>query len=144
MNLITKHSDYAVRALCVLADRQAAGFVSSSELAGADGIPLRFLRRILRGLMQAGYIRSREGVSGGVCLARRPEQITVADVIRLFQGPLKLSQCMFRRRLCARRATCVLRRHIIAVEECVNREFQSVTIADLCREQRATEKGRNV
>ena len=95
-----------------LAQQTGRGFVSSSALAGADGIPLRFLRRILRDLLRAKMIEAKEGLRGGVRLARRPEKITVAEVIELFQGPVQLSRCMFRSRLCGNRGSCVLRRRI--------------------------------
>jgi len=135
MTLVSKNSDYAIRALMALAQKPGRGFVSSSALAGADGIPLRFLRRILRDLLRAKMIEAKEGVRGGVRLARRPEKITVANIIQLFQGPVQLSRCMFRSRLCGNRSSCVLRRRIKGIEAIVSREFQGITIAGLCQDQ---------
>ena len=133
MKLLTKDTDYAVRAVMYLA-RNKEGFKSSREIAGAEGIPLQFLRRIMQKLAKAGLVTSREGVSGGVKLKAGPEDIRVSDIINIFQGDIELSDCMFRRQLCANRATCVLRKRIKSIEAMVSREFEKVTIARLIKD----------
>ena len=130
MKLLTKDTDYAVRAIVNLA-RHREGYRSSRTIAGEEGIPLQFLRRILQKLTRAGLVQSREGVSGGVKLNAAPRDIRVSDVIRIFQGDIELSECMFRKRLCSHRATCVLRSRIKTIEEMVRSEFDRVTIATL-------------
>ncbi len=130
MKLLTKDTDYAVRAIVCLA-RNPEGYRSSREIAGDEGIPLQFLRRILRKLTIAGLVVSREGVNGGAKLGAKPKDIRVSDIIRIFQGDIELSECMFRKRLCAHRSTCVLRARIKTIESMVNREFEKVTIATL-------------
>ena len=133
MKLLTKDTDYAVRAVLHLA-RSKDGYRSSREIAGTEGIPLQFLRRILQKLTKAGIVVSREGVNGGVKLKASPKNIRLSDIIRIFQGDIELSECMFRKKLCARRSKCVLRARIKAIEEVVNREFNRVTIATLIRD----------
>jgi Rrf2 family protein len=130
MKLLTKDTDYAVRAIVYLA-RNDDGYRSSREISEQEGIPLQFLRRVLRRLAKAGLVTSREGVTGGVKLKAGPGEIRVSDIIRIFQGDIELSDCMFRKRLCANRATCVLRKRIKSIEMMVSREFEKVTIARL-------------
>ncbi len=130
MKLLTKDTDYAVRAIVHLA-RNTGAYRSSREIALAEGIPLQFLRAILQRLRKAGLVVSREGAAGGVKLDARPEDITVSDIIKIFQGEIRLSECMFRKRLCAHRSTCILRARIKAIEQMVNREFEKVTVAAL-------------
>jgi Rrf2 family protein len=130
MKLLTKESDYAARALMHLA-RPGKGFVSSSDIARKEKIPLYFLRRILRTLIKHDLVESREGVSGGVRLKAKPSGIRIADLIRIFQGEIRISECMFRRRICSNRRTCVLRKRIGRIEEMVTREFENITIAGL-------------
>lgn len=130
MKLLTKDTDYAVRAIVYLA-RNSEGYRSSREIADSEGIPLQFLRRILQTLTKAGLVTSREGVTGGVKLNAKPRDIRVSDVIKIFQGDIELSDCMFRKRLCSQRSTCVLRSRIQSIEKIVNREFEKVTIATL-------------
>jgi len=133
LKLLTKDTDYAVRAIVNLA-RNTEGYRSSREIAAEEGIPLQFLRCILQKLTKAGLVISREGVRGGAKLNADPKDIRVSDIIRIFQGDIELSECMFRKRLCALRATCVLRARIKTIEQVVNREFEKVTIATLVKD----------
>jgi Rrf2 family protein len=130
MKLLTKDTDYAVRAIMYLA-RNDDGYRSSSKISEAEGIPLQFLRRILQELAKAGLVTSREGVTGGVKLKASPANIRVSDIIKIFQGKIEISDCMFRKTLCANRTKCVLRKRIKAIEAMVTREFEKVTIAGL-------------
>jgi len=135
MKLITKHTDYAARALMYLAGH-ADAVVSSREIAEKERIPLRFIRVILQGLKRQGIIAAKEGVRGGVWLKVLPEKIRLVDLIRMFQGEVQLSECMFRNKVCANRKACVLRRRIQAIEQTVIDEFRRITIADLLSEPR--------
>ncbi|MFZ1945938.1 MAG: Rrf2 family transcriptional regulator [bacterium] len=130
MRLITKETDYAIRAVASLAARPGV-YVSSAEISEKERIPLPFLRRILGRLLAAGLVVSREGAAGGVMLKGSPERIMVLDVMRTFQGPVELSACMFRKRLCANRGTCVLRKRIQEIERSVAAQFGDISIADL-------------
>jgi Rrf2 family protein len=133
MKLLTKETDYGIRAVMNLA-RQGDGFVSSREISRHEGIPLQFLRRILQTLIRGGVAESREGVTGGVRLKADPGKIRIADMVRLFQGNIQLAECMFRKRMCSNRNTCVLRKRIRDIEKMVTREFESITIEDLLRD----------
>ena len=79
--------DYAVRATAELA-AAGEGPVKGEALANAQGIPLKFLENILGELRHAGLVRSQRGTEGGYWLARPPEEIRIADVIRAVEGPL--------------------------------------------------------
>ncbi len=85
---ISAKADYAVRAALELAANTDGDPVKGERLAEAQGIPLQFLEHILLELKHAGLIQARRGARGGYWLARKPEQITVADVIRAVEGPL--------------------------------------------------------
>jgi Rrf2 family protein len=83
--------DYAMRALLEIAqvtEGEAGRLVKGDQLAAAQNIPGRFLEGILRQLRQAGIVASQRGAEGGYRLARPPENISVADVVRALDGPL--------------------------------------------------------
>ena len=84
---ISAKADYAVRAAVEMA---AAGDepVKGEKLAEAQDIPLQFLEHILLELKHARLVRARRGARGGYWLARPPEEITLANVIRAVEGPL--------------------------------------------------------
>jgi Rrf2 family protein len=84
---ISAKADYAVRAGVELA-AAGEGPTKGDTIARAQAIPVKFLENILADLRHAGLVRSQRGVEGGYWLARPPEEITIADVIRAVEGPL--------------------------------------------------------
>jgi Rrf2 family protein len=87
---ISAKADYALRALCVLASAPEQCAVKADEIASAQGIPRTFLDGILVELRRAGLVESRRGPDGGHRLARPAYAISLADVIRVTDGPLAL------------------------------------------------------
>ncbi len=85
---ISAKADYAVRAAAELAAATGRGPVRAEEIASAQHIPLNFLLNILSDLKLARVVQSYRGAQGGYRLARPPEEITVAEVIRAVEGPL--------------------------------------------------------
>jgi Rrf2 family cysteine metabolism transcriptional repressor len=132
MKLLTKHTDYAVRALLVLAQNKET-FVSAREIANEQNIPYQFLRRILQELIKHKLVISKEGSEGGFKINQDPASIKVEEIIRIFQGNIQLSECMFRKKLCDNRSVCVLRKQIQRIEEIVSREFTKITIESLLK-----------
>jgi Rrf2 family protein len=84
---ISAKVDYALRALAVLA---AAGSTRTKGdvIAAEQDIPLHFLENILRDLKRSGIVDARRGSNGGYRLAVDATSVTVADVIRIVEGPL--------------------------------------------------------
>jgi Rrf2 family protein len=84
---ISAKVDYAVRAAIELA---AAGGdpIKGEAIADAQDIPLKFLENILLELRHNGLVQSQRGADGGYWLARPPEEVKLADVIRAVEGPL--------------------------------------------------------
>ncbi len=131
MKIFRKDSDYAVRILLFLAMRDGTDFVSTTFLAHELGLPLNYLRRIGTTLIRARILEAREGAGGGVRSARKPNSITLLELINLFQGKVELSDCTFREKLCVNRGTCLLRRRILGIEEKIAKEFDAISIQDL-------------
>jgi Rrf2 family protein len=127
---ISAKADYAVRAAVELA---AAGGepVKGEKLAEAQDIPLQFLEHILLELKHARLVRARRGAKGGYWLARKPEEITLANVIRAVEGPLANIQDLAPEATnypgYAKQLTDVW----IAVRASLRRVLEEITIADL-------------
>ena len=79
--------DYALRAAIELAVAAPAQ-VKGERIATAQAIPQKFLENILADLRNGGLVASQRGADGGYRLARAPAEITVADVIRVVEGPI--------------------------------------------------------
>ncbi len=130
MKLLTKQTDYTIRAILHLA-LNPKEFVSSKTISETDEIPLQFLRRILQILTKENIITSKEGVAGGVKLKKDPSKIKLTKLIELFQGNVDLTDCLFRKNICRNRSTCVLRKRIIAIENKVLNELKDISIKTL-------------
>lgn len=88
--LVSKKSQYALRAIFELALRNSDRPVKIREIAAAQNIPARFLEVILNELRHAGLVQSQRGNEGGYMLPQRPEELTVGEVIRCVQGPVSM------------------------------------------------------
>ena len=88
MKLTTK-SEYALLALLYLTRHKPQDeHVSAEVIAGNRKIPVKFLQQILLSLKQSRYVQSLKGQHGGYRLAKPADQITVAEIVRLFDGAL--------------------------------------------------------
>jgi Rrf2 family protein len=82
--------DYGLRAVVEMAavGASADNPVTSERIATAQDIPPKFLESILLQLRRGGIVNSQRGPEGGYWLARPAEEITLAEVIRVIDGPL--------------------------------------------------------
>ncbi len=94
MPMVSQKCQYAIRAVFELSKRQGQGPVKISEIAETQAIPLRFLQLILNQLRRAGFVESRRGAEGGYFLSRRPDQITVSEIVQFIEGPMVPVACM--------------------------------------------------
>jgi Rrf2 family protein len=85
---VTAKADYAVRAVVELADSSQGSPRKVDEIAQAQSIPVSFLENILTQLRSSGIVRSQRGPEGGYWLAKPPEEVNLADIIRAVEGPL--------------------------------------------------------
>ncbi|OQB38345.1 MAG: HTH-type transcriptional regulator CymR [Candidatus Hydrogenedentes bacterium ADurb.Bin179] len=85
---LTTRSEYALLALLFLSRHDKEDPVSGEIIAQEQGIPPKFLQQILLALKRAHYIRSAKGQRGGYLLAKKPHEITIAEIVRLLDGAL--------------------------------------------------------
>ena len=91
--MLSQKTKYALRALAYLASLKDPASASIAEVAVGAKAPRKFLEAILLELKLAGFVDSRRGRFGGYALARAPQDITFAEVIRAVEGPLALAPC---------------------------------------------------
>lgn len=85
---LTTRSEYALLALIYLARRDPDEYISGEVIASEQGIPAKFLQQILLALKHARYVQSTKGQHGGYKLAKTPAEISLAEIVRLFDGAL--------------------------------------------------------
>ena len=130
MKLITRDTDYAVRALVFIA-KQKKEIVSVNQLVRSLKIPKPFLRKILQILNKRELLRSYKGQGGGFILARTLNRIFLADLIEIFQGPMKLDECIFKKRFCPNIKNCKLHKRLERIQKYVIYELKNITLASL-------------
>lgn len=142
MKLITRDTDYALRALLFMAGRKERR-VSVSQLVESLGVPRPFLRKLLQALTRHGILRSHKGFGGGFRLGKASGEIFLLDLMRIFQGPFELNECLFKSKICPNRRFCSLRRKISGIEKNVINELNRITIGSLLKENRHGKKKNN-
>ncbi len=129
--MLSKTSQYALRAALELARRPEGDAVPASRLAHVVRIPTNYLSKILHELARAGLLDSTRGASGGFRLARPAEDITVADVAGTFQEMGVENRCLLGRRECRDTHACSAHAAWKRVAEPVWTFFHQTTLADL-------------
>lgn len=130
MKLINRDVDYAARALVFMA-RANKPTVSVAQMREQVGVSGPFLRKTMQKLHRAGIVHAVKGKGGGFAMARTPENITLKQLIEVLQGPLKLNDCVFARKLCSQHSACLLRHRLAAMERMLESETAGVTVRDL-------------
>jgi len=132
MRLSTR-GEYASRAILELASRYGQGPVPIRIIALSQAIPQQFLEQILLLLKRAGYVKSKKGPNGGYYLSKPAERITVAEVIRVMDGPLAPINCVsvMEHEPCPLEDRCGLRYLWKEVRDMVAEHLEKTTFKDV-------------
>lgn len=136
--MITRETDYAIRALLRLALQGEGGVVSTSVLAEEMEIPYRFLRRILLKLGEQGLVHSTRCKQGGLYLAIPPEQINLLDIVRAVDPQsVTLNICLADdEHACPRQEYCVVHDELDIIQVELHRRFADISLAKLVERDR--------
>ena len=132
--MLSQRAKYTIRAMQHIAALPVEKTIQASELAPQIKAPLHFLEGILMELRREGYLQSKRGRSGGYCLAKPADMITIADLIRLIDGPLALTTCASRTAYarcedCPTPQDCQLRVIMLAARDAVAKVLEGSTLA---------------
>ncbi|MFH0847770.1 MAG: Rrf2 family transcriptional regulator [Chloroflexota bacterium] len=139
---ITKKSEYALRALAQIALNDSGSVIRARDIAQKENMSVKFLEQVLSLLKHRGIVETRRGVGGGYVLNRVPEKITLAEIIRLVDGPLAPVSCVSETAYipCQRdEKLCALKSVMGEVRLAITGVLENLTIADLCRRARELE-----
>jgi Rrf2 family protein len=127
---LSAKADYAIRAAVELAAHTDTN-LKADRIAAAQEIPLRFLEHILLDLKHAQLVDSRRGAEGGYRLARPPDEVTLADVIRAVEGPLANVRGARPETLEFTGSAESLREVFVALRASIRAVLERVTLADV-------------
>lgn len=122
-------TDYAIRMTLLLAISGTP--VGSDVISIQMGIPKLLIAQIAKPLRDAGIITTKRGVGGGFSLNRKPEDISLADVINAMEGTTRVNRCLEADHYCSRNATetCPVREFYESVQSSLDQTFAEKTIA---------------
>jgi Rrf2 family protein len=92
--VLSKKAKYGMKALLLLALEAERGPILVGELSRRQRIPKKFLETILLDLKHHGIVQSRKGKGGGYLLGRKPNDVTLGEVVRVLDGPLAAVPCV--------------------------------------------------
>lgn len=128
---ITLEADYAVRIVHCLAVNGKR--MDAKHISDATGVTLRFSLKILRKLVAAGIIKSFKGTQGGYELAKKPEEISLSEVLGTIEGPYQLNRCSCGDFVCTRMKDkpCTFQKVFADISKDVREHLDSVKFSDL-------------
>ena len=135
--MLSSKAKYALRAALVLAEEAPGnGWTSSFDIAEREAIPHKFLEAILVQLRDRGLIDSRRGPNGGHRLAVPADELSIAEILRIMDGPLALTPCASRTQFracddCTDVRTCRIRHLMQRVRDATAGVLEGCSLADL-------------
>jgi len=131
---ITRQADYAIRAILYLSRLSAGQRAATSQIAQEEHIPPSFLAKIVSQLSVAGLLTTSRGARGGVSLARKPDDITLLEVVEAIDGPILLNECVSENGTCPFKDDCPLREVWVEAQRDLVNRLKNVTFGNFVSE----------
>lgn len=131
---VTKLADYGVVLLTQFACDPQHRMHNARDIAGEVHLPQPVVSKILKLLTHSGLLISHRGTKGGYSLARSPEEITVAQIIRVLEGPIAITECTDRvHGECGLEHRCQVRGNWHRINQAIREALNKITLAELAR-----------
>ena len=138
--MLTRTAEHALRAAIYLAREAQDGPVSADRVAAALGAPTNYMAKTLGALASAGIVAGRRGPHGGYRLLVPAAQLTIADIVDLFETEHGIVTCLIGGRPCDPKNPCAAHDRWTAVRDAARAPLRTTTIADLIAEDGANGK----
>ncbi len=143
--MLSKKTKYAIHALLKLAREKKRGPILISEISESENIPKKFLENILLELRKAGILESKMGKGGGYYLIKKPSEVNLAEVVRLFDGAIALVPCatfQFYKKCddCKDEVTCGIRWIMKDVRDATVEKLKSSTLQQILVKEKSLQK----
>ncbi len=127
-NVISKEVDYALRAiLCLAENSRSKERISAAEISQKMDIPYRFLRNIIRPLVEAGIVDSKRGNSGGLSLAVSPASLSLFDIVKIINPrSCVLNTCLMEKGQCNRDKFCSIHCQLSKLQDSLNSKLKEI------------------
>ena len=131
---MTRLTDYGIVLLTHMARQEELAVYAARDLAQAVSLPLPTVNKILKTLTRGGLLDSHRGVKGGYSLARRPEEISVLEVIGITERPLAIAECTVELPgSCEHEGSCAVVGAWQRINEAIRDALRNISLADMAR-----------
>ena len=142
--MISKRTKYALNALVYLATQPQNQAIPINVIATSENISRKFLEAILLELRRNGFVNSKKGKDGGYYLSKSTDEVNVAEVMRVFDGPIALLPCVtykYYKRCdeCKDEATCGIRKVFAELRAQTVNTLKSATLSEIVRRSNTEE-----
>ena len=124
-------SKYAIRILTYMADNKDTKLINATQLEKTLQIPYKFLTKIMTELVKSGLINSIRGREGGYTFEKKISQITVEDILKIFNDDIKEEQCVLGIGLCNGQDKCALHDQWIDSKEVLQKMFRESSLESI-------------
>lgn len=121
-------SQYAIRILSYIASQKKSSLLSAKELAEKLNIPYKFLTKIMRELVKASFIKSIRGREGGYELNKLASEITISDILDVFNDSIHDEKCILGIGFCDSNNKCALHDQWAEPKSLIQRIFKETTL----------------
>jgi Rrf2 family protein len=125
---------YGTRLMVDLAQHYAEGPVPLAEIAKRQDLSAKYLEQLIILLKGAGLIRSVRGRRGGYMLARRPEEISVGEIVETLEGKLSVVDCVLEPELCYRAVDCPTRDIWVGMTDMIKKQLFSLNLGTIIKQ----------
>lgn len=137
MKISTK-GRYALRVMLDLAEHQNNGYITLKDIAARQNISKKYLEQIVPLLNKSGLLRTTRGYQGGYMLAKKPEEYTVGDILRITEGSLAPVACLDDPvNLCDKSDTCMTLNVWKGLDKVITEYLDSITLQSILEDYRS-------
>lgn len=129
--ILSQTSEYALRSAACIAVNEHHGPVRAKDLSLETSIPLNYLSKVLRKLVEAGILKATKGHNGGFVLSRSAKKIRILDVLQAVEEKIAVKHCIFGWRVCNSKEPCLLHNHWSTVKEHFDKWIKNTTLEDI-------------
>jgi Rrf2 family protein len=126
-----------------IALHQGKGTVTLNDIAKRQAISVKYLWQVINPLKTAGLLRVTRGAKGGYVLARRPEEITLYEIVTILEGELSLVDCLGKEVKCDMIDSCIARTVWRDVNQVVEKALKGITLAGILKRYEASSDAAN-
>lgn len=140
MEVLRRNTDYALRAMANLARHYGRESVSTRQLASQEDISYQLACKILQRLHNAKLVESCMGPRGGFRLSREPSKISLLELIRAIQGPVRLNRCMLSADGCPHQPNCATSRRLAELQHYIDSYLGKITLDEISETKKTVRK----